>query len=140
MCHDGECGECELLPEKVKTCPCGKMQLTTKRESCADAVPLCTNNCRKLLRCGHVCQSKCHIGDCPPCKKQKTVKCRCGTTDQTVKCSDGSGDDVRCKKRCTKKRSCGRHKCKFVFILVVQWKILFTEIEFITSENNKFSK
>lgn len=57
--------------------------------------------------------AKCHDGDCPPCNKQTSVKCRCGNMDQMMKCVDLStrADDARCKKRCTKKRSCGKHKC-----------------------------
>lgn len=41
------------------------------------------------------------------------VKCRCGHMDQMIKCRQLStrADDARCKKRCVKKRSCGKHKC-----------------------------
>ena len=74
--------------------------------------------CGKTLRCGkashpHHCTNKCHVGNCPPCNKQTAVKCRCGHMDQMIKCRQLStrADDARCKKRCTKKRSCGKHKC-----------------------------
>lgn len=64
LCHDGDCEGCKLLPDAVKTCPCGKMTLTDgQRTSCTDPIPLCTGNCRKPLRCGqpahpHVCQGE----------------------------------------------------------------------------------
>lgn len=119
LCHDGECGDCKLLPEVVTTCPCGKMILAPdQRKSCKDPIPLCTGTCKKVLPCGppanhHTCVSKCHTGPCPPCNKQTSVKCRCGNMDQMIKCNQLStrADDARCKKRCTKKRSCGKHKC-----------------------------
>lgn len=119
LCHDGECADCELLPENVKTCPCGKLQIEPdQRTSCTDPIPLCTAACKKRLTCGqpnnpHVCISKCHFGPCPPCNKQTAVKCRCGFMDQAIKCNQLStrADDARCKKKCTKKRNCGKHKC-----------------------------
>lgn len=119
LCHEGECKDCELLPDLVKTCPCGKMQIEKdKRTSCLDPIPLCTSSCKKRLTCGqpsnpHSCNSKCHFGPCPPCNKQTAVKCRCGHMDQMIKCSQLStrADDARCKKKCTKKRNCGKHKC-----------------------------
>lgn len=66
LCHDGECDDCKLMPDKVKSCPCGKMTLTDgQRTSCTDPIPLCTGNCRKPLTCGqpahpHVCQGEPH--------------------------------------------------------------------------------
>lgn len=120
-CHAGSCTSCKLLPEKITNCPCGKLVIEKgQRESCKDPIPLCSGVCNKTLSCGqpsnpHVCITKCHIGQCPPCNKQTTVKCRCGHMDQKMKCTQLStrADDARCKKRCTKKRNCGRHKCKF---------------------------
>lgn len=116
-CHPGPCAECKLVPEAVTSCPCGKIAIEKgERTSCLDPVPLCANTCRKPLSCGqasspHICMSKCHAGQCPPCNKQTYVKCRCGNMDQKIKCTQLLSDDARCKKRCTKKRSCGRHKC-----------------------------
>lgn len=119
LCHAGDCDDCELLPENVKTCPCGKTQIEKdQRTSCTDPIPLCTSSCKKRLTCGqpsnpHSCNSKCHFGLCPPCNKQTAVKCRCGNMDQMIKCAQLStrADDARCKKKCTKKRNCGKHKC-----------------------------
>uniref|UniRef100_A0A0K8V596 Protein shuttle craft n=1 Tax=Bactrocera latifrons TaxID=174628 RepID=A0A0K8V596_BACLA len=118
-CHPGECRTCKLSPEVVTSCPCGKMPIVTgQRMSCLDAIPVCEGVCGKTLRCGkpahpHHCTSKCHLGNCPPCNKQTAVKCRCGHMDQLIKCRQLStrADDARCKKRCVKKRSCGKHKC-----------------------------
>lgn len=119
ICHPGQCTDCKLTPDVIKTCPCGKMKIEPgTRESCKDPIPVCTGNCKKPLQCGppnnpHLCPSKCHSGPCPPCNRQTSVKCRCGHMDQMIKCSELStrADDARCKKRCTKKRNCGKHKC-----------------------------
>ena len=81
LCHDGDCADCELLPENVKTCPCGKLQIEKdQRTSCRDWIPLCTGICKKRLTCGpvykpHRCEKKCHHGPCPPCNKRTMVKC-----------------------------------------------------------------
>lgn len=87
-------------------------------QNCTDTVPSCQSVCGKPLKCGqpnlpHQCQSKCHPGACPPCNKETAVKCRCGQMEQMVKCRNllTRADDARCKKRCTKKRNCGKHKC-----------------------------
>lgn len=118
-CHPGPCDGCKLMPDQVTACPCGKTPIEIgMRESCTDPIPLCANICRRGLTCGqpsspHVCMSKCHLGQCPACNKMTSVKCRCGNMDQKMKCTQllTRADDARCKKRCTKKRSCGRHKC-----------------------------
>ncbi|CAM6083721.1 unnamed protein product [Calypogeia fissa] len=47
-CHPGQCGECELAPSKLETCPCGKKKLQELvgngrgRKSCLDVVPICS--------------------------------------------------------------------------------------------------
>lgn len=118
-CHDGECGDCRLAADLIKFCPCGKRSLLPdERKSCLDAIPLCGSVCGKPLKCGspahpHPCISKCHTGSCPPCNKQTAVKCRCGHMDQMIKCRQltSRADDARCKKKCTKKRNCGKHRC-----------------------------
>ncbi|KAH8281975.1 hypothetical protein KR054_004533 [Drosophila jambulina] len=118
-CHAGSCRPCKLSPEQITSCPCGKMPVpAAQRTSCLDPVPTCEGICSRTLRCGkpahpHQCASKCHLGQCPPCPKQTAVKCRCGHMDQMIKCRQLStrADDARCKRRCTKKRSCGKHKC-----------------------------
>lgn len=119
QCHEDACRECELTPDAVKSCPCGRRPiLAGERKSCLDEITLCDAVCNKVLNCGapsnpHRCISKCHLGPCPPCQKSTAVKCRCGQMDQMVKCKQLTtrADDARCKKKCTKKRSCGKHKC-----------------------------
>ncbi|KAL5282480.1 NFX1 family protein [Megaselia abdita] len=116
-CHAGPCKPCKQSPEAVISCPCGALVIfKDERKSCLDAIPTCKNICRKLLKCGkpdnsHKCISICHQGPCPPCNKQTAIKCRCGQTEQLIKCRNLNVRDIRCKKRCTKKRSCGKHKC-----------------------------
>lgn len=119
-CHPGPCPGCELSPDKVTHCACGKKSLTDEqmRSSCLDAIPTCEQKCDKKLPCGqpsnpHLCQMDCHIGPCPPCPLATMVKCRCGNMDREVVCQDltTKADDARCEKKCTKKRSCGKHKC-----------------------------
>ncbi|XP_066597251.1 protein shuttle craft [Prorops nasuta] len=118
LCHSEPCEPCSLVPEKITTCCCGQTLLTEKRESCLDPILTCDKICSKRLRCGqpsnlHTCQAKCHEGDCPECDLTTDVKCRCGNMDREIPCKDltTKADDARCEKRCTKKRSCGKHKC-----------------------------
>jgi len=117
ICHPGECGECELSPGKVKSCPCGKTQLQNQRKSCMDSVPTCSEVCEKLLPCGkHLCINTCHQGECPPCLVSVNKKCRCGSSSQTVPCwktmvSVEENDEFTCEKSCGQKKNCGRHRC-----------------------------
>ncbi|XP_055545289.1 protein shuttle craft [Wyeomyia smithii] len=116
LCHLGPCGECALSPNLITSCPCGKQAIVKgERESCLDPIPVCKSVCGKQLTCGgfgsrHMCTARCHLGECPPCNKSSVVKCRCGHMDQQIKCKQLQGD-VRCKKRCTKMRSCAKHRC-----------------------------
>ncbi|CAM6104714.1 unnamed protein product [Calypogeia fissa] len=126
-CHPGQCGECELAPSKLETCPCGKKKLQELvangrgRKSCLDAVPTCSQGCGKLLPCAlHLCRDLCHAGPCPPCKVPVEQKCRCGSTSRSVACYVSQGAEVvgdenvgvfLCEKKCGQKKSCGRHRC-----------------------------
>uniref|UniRef100_A0A182MHE8 R3H domain-containing protein n=1 Tax=Anopheles culicifacies TaxID=139723 RepID=A0A182MHE8_9DIPT len=122
LCHEGECDPCADAPERVLSCPCGREAIEPgSRKSCLDPIPTCTGICGQKLACGppganHCCEAQCHRGDCPPCKKSTTVKCRCGSMDQPMKCKDLTtrADDARCKKRCVRRRSCAKHKCNQV--------------------------
>ncbi|CAL7952470.1 unnamed protein product [Xylocopa violacea] len=118
ICHTDACEPCSLSIEKITTCCCGQTPLTDKRQSCLDLIPVCDKICSKNLKCGqpnnpHKCKAKCHQGDCPACDLTTDVKCRCGNMDREIACKDltSKADDARCEKRCTKKRSCGKHKC-----------------------------
>ncbi|XP_011297749.1 protein shuttle craft [Fopius arisanus] len=117
-CHPDACGPCPLKPDLVTHCCCGQTPLTAPRTSCLSPVPTCSKICSKPLRCGqpsnpHICTSPCHPDTCPPCSLSTWVKCRCGNMDREIPCSDlkTKADDARCEKKCTKKRSCGKHKC-----------------------------
>ncbi|KAJ8684013.1 hypothetical protein QAD02_019805 [Eretmocerus hayati] len=118
ICHPDECKSCVLKPESVTQCCCGQTPLTEKRESCLDPIPTCDKVCCKKLKCGqpsnpHICQSNCHEGECPECDLVTKVRCRCGHMDKEIPCKElkSKADDARCEKKCTKKRSCGKHKC-----------------------------
>ncbi|XP_074335901.1 NF-X1-type zinc finger protein NFXL1 [Apium graveolens] len=112
-CHPGPCGDCELLPGKIKTCCCGKTSLEQERHSCFDPIPTCVEICSKTLPCGsHKCKELCHSGDCAPCQMLVTQKCRCGSTSRTVECyKTMSEEKFTCDKPCGHKKSCGRHRC-----------------------------
>lgn len=70
----------------------------------------------------HTCKGKCHQGDCSVCELTTDVKCRCGNMDREIACKDltSKADDARCEKRCTKRRSCGKHKCNQLCCIEVE--------------------
>ncbi|XP_022662440.1 transcriptional repressor NF-X1-like [Varroa destructor] len=107
-CHrNGECGECQL--SLLKSCPCGRSSIPNGWD-CSKPVPLCDAKCgRKFQDCEHLCEQKCHEGDCPPCPALvKGRRCRCGAVVEEAEC----GEKVLvCRRRCNKKKTCGRHKC-----------------------------
>ncbi|KAI9101587.1 hypothetical protein K1719_023831 [Acacia pycnantha] len=114
MCHPGNCGECEFLPNQIKTCCCGKTKLEEERHSCLDPIPTCSQVCDKPLPCGlHRCRETCHPGDCSPCSVLVSQKCRCGSTSQTVECYRAMKKDesFTCERSCGRKKNCGRHRC-----------------------------
>ncbi|KAL1116743.1 hypothetical protein AAG570_005215, partial [Ranatra chinensis] len=61
----------------------------------------------------HICSAECHSGDCPTCTLTTSVTCRCGSMKKELPCVELTthADDARCQKKCSKKRSCGKHKC-----------------------------
>ncbi|XP_037077083.1 protein shuttle craft-like [Pollicipes pollicipes] len=123
-CHVGDCDACDVQLELV--CFCGKVR---REEVCsadtAAAGPFCCGGvCGRQLACGrHPCDKLCHEGDCGPCLLSPALVercpcgarplCRCGFMDRELACAELTtrADDARCQKRCTKKRSCGRHRC-----------------------------
>lgn len=114
ICHPGPCGDCELMPNKIGSCYCGKTSLQEQRESCLDPIPTCLEVCAKFLPCKmHQCDQVCHAGDCPPCSVLVTQKCRCGSTSRRVECYKTSLENERftCDKPCGHKKNCGRHRC-----------------------------
>ncbi|KAG6549717.1 hypothetical protein Mapa_008697 [Marchantia paleacea] len=126
-CHPGPCGECEVSPAMLQTCPCGKKKLQElvgtgrPRIKCTDPVPTCGQGCCKVLPCKvHVCRDLCHSGPCPPCRVPVEQKCRCGSSSRSVAChvSQGNpfvGEETEglflCERKCGQKKSCGRHRC-----------------------------
>lgn len=128
-CHSNDCGSCALLPKNLKYCPCGKTtidQLVSEnnnnaRLKCTDLIPTCNKLCNKLLSCSnfdndelHYCQSMCHHGECLKCDKTVRIKCRCGNEAQELPCYEAQKyktNPLLCSKRCSKKKSCGKHKC-----------------------------
>ncbi|KAM3860345.1 transcriptional repressor NF-X1 [Diretmus argenteus] len=126
VCHRGPCQPCPLSPSLVKSCPCGQTALAkllelgcSERRSCSDPIPSCGKTCNKPLACGssdtiHLCEKLCHEGVCGPCSLTSTVRCRCGLKTKEVPCVMIHNEDelvFTCERRCSKKRSCGRHKC-----------------------------
>lgn len=112
VCHPGPCGECGLMPGRLRTCHCGKTRLQEERHSCLDPIPTCSQICSKLLRCGlHYCKEVCHTGDCPPCFVEVLQKCRCQSTSRTVECYKATQDKFTCDRPCGQKKNCGRHRC-----------------------------
>ncbi|OQR67455.1 transcriptional repressor NF-X1-like [Tropilaelaps mercedesae] len=107
-CHrQGECSDCAL--SLVTSCPCGRTPLP-KDWNCSKPVPLCGATCqRRLEGCEHLCEHQCHEGKCPPCPAPvKGRRCRCGGLVEEAQC----GETVLvCRRRCNKKKTCGRHKC-----------------------------
>mmetsp|Transcript_31318 Transcript_31318/g.30978 ORF Transcript_31318/g.30978 Transcript_31318/m.30978 type:complete len:726 (+) Transcript_31318:439-2616(+) len=117
ICHEEYCGDCEFLPSKVSTCPCGKnsldLLLIEPRSSCLDPIPSCYMPCNKTLPCGHSCKVSCHIGKCPPCTLKQEVPCRCGLSQGFLTCSElTSGKTLLCNKPCNTKKSCKKHRCQ----------------------------
>ena len=123
QCHSGSCGSCPLSPELVTKCPCGKTILSSianqqARKSCLDPISNCGKICDKILSCGsdnidkpHQCKSFCHSGSCPPCDQTTIIRCNCGANSQKLNCSELESKTFKCKRKCNKKLSCGRHKC-----------------------------
>ncbi|KAE8228705.1 hypothetical protein CF326_g6355 [Tilletia indica] len=114
--HTTDRPPCPRSPERVKTCPCGKTELTS-RTSCEDDIPTCGSKCEKVQLCGHLdSDTKCHHGPCPPCRVQMTTPCRCGESKQTRQCyehqreeSEG-GQEILCAALCKALRNCGKHQ------------------------------
>ncbi|KAK9827063.1 hypothetical protein WJX74_005265 [Apatococcus lobatus] len=105
-CHKGECGSCPL--QGPRSCPCGKAEFTDL--ACTEATPTCGSTCDKPLPCGHhTCMERCHHGDCTSTCRAVTLKsCHCGKLQKSMPCHE----PLRCERRCTNWKECGRHQCK----------------------------
>ncbi|XP_076840931.1 LOW QUALITY PROTEIN: transcriptional repressor NF-X1 [Brachyhypopomus gauderio] len=126
LCHRGRCPPCPRSPSLVRSCPCGQTALAKllelgcpDRRGCTDPIPTCSKVCSRPLPCGdadtvHLCERLCHEDVCGPCSLTSTIKCRCGSKTKEVPCAVIQREEelvFSCERRCTKKRSCGRHKC-----------------------------
>lgn len=113
-CHTGACQDCELAPNLVKTCFCGKQSLDLllieERKTCLDPIPSCYAPCLKPMACGHPCTTSCHKGDCPPCRSSAEFSCRCGREQLTLPCV--KQNSFLCTIKCKAKMSCQRHRCE----------------------------
>lgn len=115
-CHSDSCGTCPFDPRTVNHCHCGKTPVAKlanqkPRVLCTDPIPTCSLVCSKPLPCGHQCKRICHPGNCPPCDLTNVIRCECGANSQKFECQDLTSLQYKCKRRCKKKLSCGRHKC-----------------------------
>ncbi|KAJ3296370.1 FKBP12-associated protein [Rhizoclosmatium sp. JEL0117] len=123
VCHTHVDGEvCATDPKRIETCPCGAESVTEllggkQRMSCTEEIPVCENTCAKSLKCGHICISQCHTGECPPCSYKVSLPCRCGKSSSSLLCGEialneeGTYQVHLCDRVCTMKRSCKRHVC-----------------------------
>ena len=103
---------CPYAPERVKTCPCGRMPLTN-RSDCRDPIPTCEATCGKIHpSCGHACEATCHSGPCPPCSMQVLQVCRCGASKRQVPCGTNTDTVYLCQTICKVTRHCGKHQCQ----------------------------
>jgi len=123
VCHDGPCPSCKYTPERMTTCCCGRMSVSSlgfsNRKSCLDPIPICGLPCGKLLPCGHQCKKSCHPYDCDNCKELVVQKCRCGKSERKIECwKTQKGDETErtylCDRICRKLKSCKTHKCQRV--------------------------
>ncbi|KAL7876243.1 hypothetical protein AOLI_G00112060 [Acnodon oligacanthus] len=139
-CHPGQCQPCPRSPKLVRSCPCGQTALAKllelgypERRVCTDSIPSCGKICSKPLPCGdddtvHLCDKLCHEDSCGPCSLTSTIKCRCGSKTKEVPCAVIQREEelmFTCEKRCSKKRSCGRHKCGELCCVDIKHKCTF---------------
>ncbi|XP_048371138.1 transcriptional repressor NF-X1 isoform X2 [Sphaerodactylus townsendi] len=126
VCHPESCQLCPRLPEVVHCCSCGQTPLSkllefgcTERKLCTDPIPSCGGTCGKPLPCSsyddvHTCENLCHEGECGICSRTAKVYCRCASKIKEIPCASLKNQaevTFLCEKRCSKKLSCGRHKC-----------------------------
>ena len=104
-------GPCPPCPQTVRSvCHCGNAPAKLLR--CGNRKWSCGKLCGKTLNCSeHVCKLPCHEGDCPPCNKKSTRRCRCGAEEALRPCSDPPFD---CGRVCGKPFACGHHFCQKV--------------------------
>ena len=116
-CHPQEyhVPHCPRSPDSVSHCPCGKTRVSELaqqlRSSCTDPIPNCNKVCGKRLACGHHCEQVCHAGNCLPCMRRVSIKCRCGRNEFSTICSQDVDEPPQCLRVCKVHLNCGRHEC-----------------------------
>lgn len=108
-CHEGPCGDCPKFPTS-NVCSCGRDSWVPPRIACTDPFPTCLNVCNRKLSCQHLCQIKCHTGECPPCRALVTETCVCGKSKRSIECSTPR-EPFRCTQPCRALKSCSKHRC-----------------------------
>ena len=119
-CHalDRERAPCPFSPGLIKTCPCGAEDINEGRLSCEEDIKTCGRLCPRQLSCGHHCESRCHLGNCPPCTVAVSTPCRCAETKRQLACyqrqreEQEGGQEVFCQTVCRSLRLCGKHECR----------------------------
>lgn len=113
--------------------------------------------CNKPLKCSgekiHFCQQTCHQGECKPCSNsttqiicrffnrkhffiisiEKIIIYRCSKTKKRFTCHEyydviNENNEVICKKRCNKKKNCGRHTCQETCCTVINMTSSITDV------------
>ncbi|XP_012532669.1 protein shuttle craft [Monomorium pharaonis] len=109
LCHPGSCPQCVAMVTKY--CGCrrtSKMLLCSTQEFL-----MCDSICGKGLSCGkHICQRKCHQGECGPCDKVIQQTCFCSKKTQEVPCRANVADMYCCDNICNKSLDCKKHHCQ----------------------------
>lgn len=82
ICHSGDCKPCQIDIEQ--NCYSHETKQLIKCSSEPNAANYsCGKPCNKVLKCGnHLCENKCHDGECTPCSlmPSKLTSCPCGKT------------------------------------------------------------
>eukprot|EP01138_Halocafeteria_seosinensis_P003070 gb/GECG01003138.1/.p1 GENE.gb/GECG01003138.1/~~gb/GECG01003138.1/.p1 ORF type:complete len:860 (+),score=20.55 gb/GECG01003138.1/:1-2580(+) len=99
FCHSGSCPPCR---EEIRIrCFCGKATVSRECAAIYDGcsaeralerihkLKFCGDRCHHPLPCcPHLCPLPCHEGECPPCRKMTTVRCKCGQHSHSMDCSE----------------------------------------------------
>ena len=113
-CHPGPCPPC-IVGTKAILCLWQKHQDPLNVENQEGKYSHVKMSVERSLKCKkHMCSKTCHEDDCGPCNEDIILKCNCGKSTKTVKCSTESsaGDKFDCENTCGRKLACGNHTCQ----------------------------
>lgn len=107
FCHIGYCKPCKVYSREPLYCPCGIAKIDPPVK-CGQLQPTCRGPCKKVLKCGHQCALKCHLGACPPCLEPVSKSCACGKStypksfcnQRAPSCGSACGVPLRCGHIC----------------------------------------